>query len=235
MEKDVLMFSGGLDSLIAWFYLDKPKCVYCALGHKYQHKEFEAIDKLVDELAIWGEEMEVTVDKSLQLYDIEEEDANIPMRNSFLAHIGALYGDNIWLIVQKGETNIPDRTMNFFNNVTHLLRDLNENNEIEVDSPFWDMTKADMVNWYVEEGFPIGLLLKSSSCYSRMVGEHCGECSACFRRWVALSLNDIEEDYKVNPWETELAEEYLEKAHNGYYVEQRNEEIIRALRRKEVD
>ena len=226
-NKDVLLFSGGLDSLVAWYYLDKPKCLYVDLGHKYSEREKKAIGNLKELINI-----DITIDDRLNLGDVEEFDANIPMRNSFLAHIAAIYGERIWLIVQKGETNIPDRSMDFYNDVTYLLRGLNENNEIEVDSPFWKMTKADMVGWYIDDGYPKEVLLASRSCYNDY-DKPCGFCPACFRRFVALELNGLKEDYEIIlPWETTTAQHYWERAKNEEYCNQRNIEIIEALRKK---
>jgi 7-cyano-7-deazaguanine synthase in queuosine biosynthesis len=226
MSKDILLFSGGLDSLIAWYYLNEPKCLYVNLGHKYNIKERIATDSISKAVG-----MDLTVDNRLSMGDFEREDAYIPMRNSFLAHIASLYGDKIWIVAQKGEMDIPDRSPKFFNEITDLLKFLNGNLNIQVSTPFSDMTKTDMVSWYVEQGLPIDILKLTSSCYN---GDRCGTCPACFRRWVSMELNSISEYYKVNPWETPLAQVYAQRAKEGYYNYQRTDEILLALKRKGV-
>jgi len=223
-EKDVLLFSGGLDSLIAWYYLDYPTCLYVDLGHRYSVKE-----KLVTQTLAKNLGMKLIIDKRLNLADKEEPDAYIPMRNSFLAHVGALYGDRVWIIAQKGELDLPDRSPKFFNQITNLLQYLNRNPKISVNSPFFSHTKTDMVAWYVKNQLPVENLLLSTSCYK---GTNCGTCSACFRRWVSLELNGIEEQYAADPWDSPLAQEYLDKVKQGLYEPTRAKEIIMALNKR---
>lgn len=237
-NRHVLLFSGGLDSFIAYhwikYYYGEPDLLYIALGHKYQDREIKAINKLTAQGVIPG----AFVDHSLNLGDWEEPSANIPMRNSLLAHVAAKYGDNIWMIVQKGETNIPDRSPEFFEQLDTLLTHLN-GRPIAIDSPFWHMSKVDMVKWYKDIAeLPITDLINTTSCYEESPRNFptapCGKCSACFRRWVAFELNDIEEPYLVNPWETDLAQQYLKKGVIGFYGAGRDEEIIRALTKRGV-
>ena len=218
--KEILLFSGGLDSFIAWHFLKKPECLYVDIGHRYHLQEMEAAMRLYH---VTG--LKVTIDRKLILTELEKEDAFIPMRNSFLAHIAALYGDKIWLIVQKGELEIPDRSVLFMERISQLLTQLN-GRDISVDSPFIGMTKTDMVKWYIEQGLPVDHLKLTMSCYN---GNNCGYCPACFRRWVAFKLNGIEENYLVDPWKTTLAKRYKEAAINGVYDKSRCMEILKAL------
>lgn len=248
----VLMYSGGLDSFIAYWYLKfemgiDPTLVYAALGHRYQYQEME---RFIDHQKIIGKP--IHIDYSLSLGHVEEPDAYIPLRNSFLAHVGSFYADNVWLITQKGETMLGDRSLRGFQlmseTMTHLYDD---GRTITVNTPFWDMTKVDMVSWFKEKGLPTDWLLRTHSCYysqsfakvKTFNGYHshveqryipCGQCSACFRRWVAFELNDISEEYDVDPWSTDLAQSYLKKAKEGYYGWGRDEEIIAALEKKGV-
>lgn len=222
--KELLLFSGGMDSYIAWHYLGKPQCLYVDLGHRYAVKERLSLF----ELRKHDSEMNFIIDTRLKLGDMEQDDAYIPMRNSFLLHVAALYEpDKIWLVAQKGEMSIPDRSPEFFHNMSALLSMLNGRN-IEVDTPFKDMTKVDMVAWYQNRGLPINKLLATSSCYH---GNNCGKCAACFRRFIALELNGISEKYLVDPWTTPLAKEYLDRAYSGHYEEDRAEEIIAVLQK----
>jgi 7-cyano-7-deazaguanine synthase in queuosine biosynthesis len=220
-KQDILLFSGGMDSFIAWYYLGKPHCLYVDLGHRYAVRERLAIDKLQKAIP----DLDVTFDNRLVLGDVEQPDAFIPMRNAFLAEIGALYSYNIWLVAQKGEMTIPDRSPEFFKGISKLTSMLREQT-IKVDTPFKDMTKVDMVAWYRSKGLPIDNLLMTSSCYH---GNNCGQCSACFRRFIALELNGLGEKYLVDPWTTPLAKEYLHKAKTGRYEQDRAEEIIAVL------
>ena len=86
----ILLFSGGLDSYIAWDYLGRPKTLYFDIGHKYCVHEIERIKELVPDTII---------DSRLRLSDWEEKDANIPMRNVFFVMMASFYGDRIVLVV----------------------------------------------------------------------------------------------------------------------------------------
>jgi 7-cyano-7-deazaguanine synthase in queuosine biosynthesis len=233
MNEHVLLFSGGLDSFIAYKFMTvelglEPLLIYFPISHRYEKNEMEAIRKL----KTGGHIPKVVYDYSLYLKDWEESDANIPMRNLLLATAAARYGNNIWLTVQKGEMTIPDRTPEFFEYVGELLTYLNKR-PITLHSPFFEITKVQMVEWYRGKELDPQALLATSSCYSPAEdGMACGECSACFRRWTSLELNDYKEPYKVKPWRSKLARDYWKKVQKGHYGKDRDEEIIRALVRK---
>jgi len=44
--KEVLLFSGGMDSLIAWAYLKKPKCLYFPLNNRAVAREQEVAKQM---------------------------------------------------------------------------------------------------------------------------------------------------------------------------------------------
>lgn len=247
MHKNVLLYSGGLDSFIGYWFLKKeygldPVLLYVDLGHRYAKQELTAIRTTLP----YMNPREFIIDNSLNLSAFEQDDAFIPNRNAFLAQIGALYGYNIWLITQKGETNIPDRSKEFYEMMSQQLTYLSGDSLVNLDTPFWDMNKTDMVNWYVDEGLDIQALKYTHSCYhpvKKTVGIGntalnlefpCGCCGACFRRWVSMSLNGIEEQYAVAPWSTKLAQEYWAKGRAGFYGEKRDKDILEALERKGV-
>ena len=187
MEKTILLYSGGLDSYIAWEYLERPKTLYCAIQHKYMKQDLGAIQKTIPETII---------DNTLNLGKWEHEDAHIPMRNAFMLMAAANYGDNLCLVVQKGEMTIPDRSPEFFKDFGKWISFLNER-ETTIFSPFYSMTKNEMVMWYLGQKLPIDKLLETRSCFSPLE-KHCGACGACFRRWVAFTNNGIKEEYENN-------------------------------------
>ncbi len=230
---DVLLYSGGLDSYIAYFYLRdtfdyNPKLLYVPLGHRYQQQEIDAIHRTTE----YMDDKHVLFDSTLALGRWEEDNAHIPLRNSFLAHTAALYGaDRIWLITQEGETDLPDRSFSGYLRMSELLTVLSMR-EVKVDTPFWTMSKVDMVKWYKEQGLPIPGLLKTHSCYAAGRGKKpCGNCGACFRRFIAFYLNDIKEEYELHPLETNLAKDYLRRARLGQYAGKRGKEILDAFRK----
>ena len=97
-------------------------------------------------------------------------------------------------------------------------------------SPFFEMTKTDMVSWYINRGEDPKLLLATRSCFG-ILHDPCGKCGACFRRWVALTNNGLEEEYVYPITEWEGIPHYIEKMKAGQYDPKRTEETFRALRR----
>jgi len=227
--KKVLMWSSGLDSTIAWFYLGKPKTVFVNLGHKYHAQEYFTCKALAKRL-----KMDFTLDKRLYMGDHEAPDAYIPMRNLFLAMIGALYGDVVYMVFQKGEQSIPDRSPKFLQEASEFLSFLN-GRKINVQSPFMDYTKADMVKWFLTKGLPLDVLYKTFSCFAKDIFESpCGECPACFRRWIAFEYNNLPLILKRDIKEWSGIPEYVKKIKAGEYEAKRANQMVDVLRRHKL-
>ena len=100
--KKILLYSGGMDSLIAWIYLDYPETLYVNLNHRYSQKELDCIEKLPPSPHLY---------ESNYGLHFEDGDAHIPGRNLLLGmYAAAMGGDEIYLVAQKGEQSIPDRS-----------------------------------------------------------------------------------------------------------------------------
>jgi 7-cyano-7-deazaguanine synthase in queuosine biosynthesis len=229
----ILLFSGGLDSYIAWHYLKRPRTLYCDLGHRYNYVEKEVVRNLI---------VTTHIDGRIELGDMEKEDAEIPLRNAFLLMVASYYDHEIAIVCQKGEQDIPDRTPQFLESICGLMSTLH-GRSVRIINPFSEMTKVDMVDWYKSERLPVEMLYRTWSCYRPRDPDmyeafaddlHCGACSACFRRWVAFACNGLwEEEYRNNILKYEGIEEYLVKMANGGYDDQRVGETLLAL--KEAD
>lgn len=240
--KDLLLFSGGMDSLIAWEYLKRPDCLYIDMGHKYANVEKAAVLKLMRSYI--GEKCNIGIADFKLLGNFETEDATIPLRNLYFAMIGVNSGyDRIWIIVQKDEMNIPDRTYTFFIKASALLTMLS-GRDIFVGTPFKQMDKTDMVKWYVKSGKDIEKLKMTWACYhpeefkgpwdprvgATTVYRPCANCPACFRRFVAMKLNGIEEEWHGSLLKSDIVKTYLERAKKGKnYSAERNKRILDAL------
>ena len=73
----ILLFSGGVDSYVAWYYLGKPKTVYFNVQSRYSRRELGVVKRLIPDTII---------DNSLNFSDREVGDkAYIPFRNLILA------------------------------------------------------------------------------------------------------------------------------------------------------
>lgn len=226
-KEHVLMFSGGLDSLLALLTLldngIKPKLVYVCHNSKNDLQQLIRAQQTASFL-----QLELIQDHSITgLGRWEQDNAFIPMRNGFLAMVGALYGNRIWFAIMDGEQTYDDCKQSTFGAMSIALTLLN-GREIIVDSPFWDLTKNEVIQ-QLEPRWKNTLKL-SYSCHNG-TRRHCGKCSACFRRFVAFELNGIVENWETHPAETELAKEYYEKAKNGHYGGKRDKEILEVLER----
>jgi len=216
----ILLFSGGLDSYIGWKYLKEPKTIYFALGHRYQKYELKAIKQTIPNTII---------DSRLSMADQEHPDAFIPLRNDLLIRMASLYDNNIWLVVQKGELELADRSPAFFLDTALSLSRLHEKH-VTVSSPFFDITKTQMVEWYLENNYSVDDLLQTRSCYS-ITKLPCGACTACFRRWVSLEYCDIHEPMETNILKWSGTQDYIKKFQAGKYENERTDETLVVLKK----
>jgi 7-cyano-7-deazaguanine synthase in queuosine biosynthesis len=182
--------------------------------------EIEMVKKLIPETII---------DDRLNLADWEEKQANIPLRNAFLVMIASHYDSDVALVVQRGEMEIPDRSLRFFNEFGEWLTFL-WGRTTTVTTPFFNMTKTDMVKWYLDEGLLPSELIATRSCYSPG-DKPCGNCAACFRRWVAFTNCGLEEEYEQPIKNFDGLQKYLDKLNRGEYEEKRTSETLMALRK----
>jgi len=221
-QGEVFLFSGGMDSLIGVLYTGCERLLYVRLGHRYQFWEEWAAKRVADELGLW---VEVVNGPEMTAY--ERPDAWIPGRNLALAFMGAVEHDRVWLALQKGETDLADRSPDFCLVVSGIFTSL-FGRQVVVDSPFWHMDKQEMVAWYLTQGMNLAMLRLSRSCFSGGERE-CGDCPACFRKFVALAYNGIEcEDWFVtSPRESATARDYQERL--GQYSEHRQEAMCKVM------
>lgn len=223
MRNKILLFSSGLDSMIAWYYLGKPDAIYFDLGHRYAEKEKEsAIDFAIQE------NMKLEISDELKLGNYELDTAEIPLRNLFLIAHASLRAKKVFLVCQKGERELPDRSEIFFKKTQEFLSFLLDRN-VELDPVFPNMTKTQMVGWYLKNNLPKDSLIKAFSCYSEIAP--CYNCSACFRKVIALVNNGIilEKFYKIKNY-TGLPG-YLLRLKEHHYIKEREKETFNALQK----
>jgi 7-cyano-7-deazaguanine synthase in queuosine biosynthesis len=151
------------------------------------------------------------------------------MRNLFLASYASLYDSEVSLVVQKGEMDIPDRSNAFFTHLSALTSYL-QDKCVKISTPFADWTKTQMVNWYLRNVNDQKGLMNTRSCYG-VDDLPCGACSACFRRWVALTNNGLKEPYTYDVLDYYRIPFYLERIVKGELEKTRSAETISALRK----
>lgn len=238
-----LMLSGGLDSYIAYYYAKEQGYdvlpIVVDLGHPYHHKELEAIKRFEFE----SEVRYITCDILKPRWNNlpTKEDWIIPARNLLLATIGAVYADRIWICALEGELHRQvynaDKTPEFYLMASGILTFVcgMKREKTIVETPFEHMTKADVIRWALDYGLVVDKLKNTNTCYDERA-HNCGQCSTCFKRNVAMTLNGITEDYETNPWlskegkriatETFMA---IDKSDFSHYSPKRVYETIKAM------
>ena len=87
-----------------------------------------------------------------------------------------------------------------------------------LQTPFKDKTKAEIIHWALKNGITEEQLKNTNTCYHHKEW-NCGKCSACFKRKIAMSLNNIEEEYIVDPFDMKqnlYAKEYYPKIKTAF-------------------
>ena len=220
-ESNVLLFSGGIDSYVGYFYLkkthnlDKLKTVYFDLGAPYNKREIEVVKKLIPETII---------DESLKVGDTQRGvNAFIPYRNMLIAMLCAKYGKNIWICGLKDD-KVEDKNPAAFHKMQDCLNFISKpEDKISIDSPFWEMTKADVVKWYMENVDYTGeSLLNTISCYDgNEKTNYCGCCPSCFRKFNALKENGINIEF----YNQAMLDDYINRAEQ--YEPRRRDSILK--------
>ena len=218
--KPILLFSGGIDSYVAWHFLDKPQTVYFNLRSRYSAKEMVVVQRLIPSTII---------ENTINLGSREVgENAYVPFRNLHLALLATKYSDTI-IIAGLKDDMVDDKNEDIFKDFSYLMSKM-MGRSIQVISPFWNKTKEQVVKWYLDNGGAPYDLLNTVSCYSSSSNIYCGKCPACFRKYVALKVNGI--DAGLSFHNDALMKEYLIKAIAGnHYVSERNEAILKVVLR----
>lgn len=209
----VILVSGGIDSYIMYHWLTYqdhlPKLdqseihlVYFYLSSKYSEKELEVVKRIFPQKTI--------IDRSLD-FRLREygENAIIPYRNLIMAAQATTYGNTIWM-AGLADDRASDKSEASFKKMSEILTELNpKGEEVKVLSPFWNLTKAGIINWYLRCFPQTGprKLRETTSCYDHDK-HYCGRCPSCFRKWVALFVNGI----KLEFTNRELIKKYVREA-----------------------
>lgn len=218
--KTVLLFSGGMDSLMINHLLKPHVLLYVAHGNAYMKHEIKSLIALRDAGAFLPKRLYARKIMSF-LGDQERDDGIIPNRNIYFITYASYYGETIWLGSMKGDRS-KDKDLPFFSLMSNLLRHTwseqhwTETRDINVSAPFKNSTKAELVRRYLLNNGNIDHLFISRSCYSD-TKRPCGWCKPCFRKYVALEYNNIptkgyfEKDPREAPWLKEVIADIRKK------------------------
>ena len=212
--KMVLLFSGGMDSVIFDHLLQPDILLYLPTGSKYEDIETKKMLDLTSKGYVDGSKLVVLPDV-LNLSKFERDDAIVPNRNAFLLLFASLYGETLILGSVQGDRSY-DKDEIFYDKMEALLNHMwqeqhwTEEKTFKVMSPYKNTTKTQLIKDYLADGGKSEILLESWSCYDPQVKyllhpeQLCGWCKPCFRKWVSLHNNGItipENYYKNDPWD----------------------------------
>lgn len=194
---EVALISGGLDSTILALQIPSAKRVYIDYGQEYRAEEERAVQRVFDVYE------KIVVSTSTELKDIF-----IPNRNlTFASLVATYYNPDIIYMAGLRDDYVVDKTPEAFRRMSAIISDFCQK-EVKVISPFWHLTKGEIVEQFLKQGGDPAILNNTYSCYKGVRGG-CGDCPACFRHFVALESNGIPQ---IKPtWR--ITKEYLKKLH----------------------
>lgn len=101
------------------------------------------------------------------------------------------------------------------------------------ESPYRGITKAEVVKEALKNDVSKELLLKTWSCNGSPEERiHCGECRNCVERKVAFVLNDIEDTFLKDPFDSEYARNVISYNKDGDPYKERLVAAIQKAREK---
>lgn len=195
-----LLFSGGMDSMIAYHLLNPDLLIHIVTGtedNKYEQQLFSRFQ--------YNCEIK-TIELSL-LRNFELKNKIIPYRNYYFVLFAAQYSANILLASTAGDTT-KDKDTTFAKSLSNSLTyfaggpkdKIAGPGPIKILLPFRNKTKRQLVAQYLAAGHDPNILIEnSSSCYHPQNLQECGVCRSCLRKWIALTLNGIRPKFKTPP------------------------------------
>ncbi len=225
-NKTVLLYSGGMDSLIIDQIMKPDVLLNISMDSNYDKRE---------RLSMKYDDRMIFLDDVLNLGQYERDDAIIPNRNAHLVLLASHYGETILLGSVSGDRSF-DKDEKFYMRMEDLLNHMwqeqhwTEERKFEVYSPYKDKTKTELVKEFLENEGQVTALAESYSCYEG--GEkHCGTCKACFRKWVSLENNGIKfKDYWIDdPKSANWVDEIKDAVYTRSYRGKEDEDIQKAM------
>lgn len=183
---NILLFSGGIDSYIAYWYL-------CT--HKKEKLPITPIYFDYNGIACKREQQ--TAHSLLSSTQVIKRVFNLDLQQSHDAH-STLFGRNLYFCTYAAQLTkqyiylcglknsaMLDNTPNFYKTASSVLSQIS-GKVITVQSPFLYMEKEEIVQWFLHEyKGNINSLLETTSCY-HPTKHYCGECLNCFYLYCSL-------------------------------------------------
>jgi len=209
--KQIILFSGGLDSVCAAHLHPEAFLLYINYHGRYCAKEVSHLDETV---LFLNRNINV-INNRLNLEGLEVgEGAFLPNRNALLILTAATCFSNvrfpeeneIRFILNATAAGIhPDKDQTFAEMLTHLMNYMNRGGKdskaviYHIDLPTRYLTKPEIVHLYLEKNGSHRALRSATSCYDANQRQ-CGHCRSCLRKYVALVWNGLDAgDFSTSP------------------------------------
>lgn len=212
--KALVIFSGGLDSTVALYWAIKTYSEVATIsfnyGSKHNEIEYAHAQKTCQKLDVNNVRIDLDFMNKYFKSDLLKKGGEIPegyyteenmkstvvpFRNGIMLAIAAGYAEStdcdvLVLGNHAGDHAIyPDCTPEFIDGITKAINKGTQKN-IEVISPFCNITKADIVKIGKDLGVDFSL---TYSCY-KGGKKHCGKCGTCTERKEAFMLAKVEDN-----------------------------------------
>lgn len=207
--RQILLYSGGLDSVASAFLHPQAALVYVNYNGKYCSKE----NKYIFEAANFLKRDVLVVKDVLNLSNMESgEGAFLPNRNAFLilavinSVANKLYSEEseFEIILNATASGIhTDKDEIFAEKLSDLLNYMNRggtdsaSKTYKISLPTKHLTKPEIVHQYLAKGGNPEALITSVSCYDKEKRQ-CGECRSCCRKFFALKANNIDCNFSLS-------------------------------------
>lgn len=236
-NKSVLLFSGGMDSVMFSKLLNPDVLLYIPTESSYTKRESECIDNLVSKGIIDRNKL-VRLENTLSLKRFERDDFIVPNRNAFLILLASMYGETIYLGSVYGDRSL-DKDKTFYKLMEDLLNHMwdeqhwTEKREFKILDPYKSYTKTELLRMYIEQGNDPNDILESYSCYE---GKQCacGVCKPCSRKFIALVNNDIKIPkgyFRNDPLKAEWLERAIPLIKEGKYRGREDQDFLNAFKK----
>lgn len=231
---DILSFSGGMDSLAAYYLMGKPLPVFVDYGQKHVDREREMVrtvasNSLVEMKLPSPQEVKEGFGNPDEAWDADG--FKIPARNfvffsALSSHIA--YGSSearLAIGAYEGEISEKnrDKSVTFFSTLSDLFSEY-FHGHVVVESPVSRMTKVEVANVLAGEDLDHWQIPFCDS------GTRCADCKSCFNAGLAFELSDIEmDDPRYNEWLDDL----LDSNTATYY--RNNLDAYEGRRKREIE
>lgn len=210
-QQTALLFSGGLDSILAFYVLNKPRVIYCG-GPRGPNThsnmgELQAIttmQQLVPELR--SRFLGIIADFT----PFMRKDRWIFPRDQVCAMLAWAQGYNKVLLAW---TRNDGEDAEFIQSKKRSIEGCIDCDKFECGFPVAHTSKAELMMQALALGAPPEVLQVSHSC-NAMNDRHCGNCENCCERFIAFKVAGVPEDpdtYITSPQKSGAMKELLAK------------------------